>query len=78
MTVYQVLQENITILERLRIPATEEEIWRGVRAAIQNCRACMNAIEQSEAEAARKAAEEAVQAPDEPEEPETPEAEKEG
>ena len=54
MTIYEVQMENIRILEQLRIPATEEEIFRAVRGVIQNCRACVEAIERSEAEKQRK------------------------
>lgn len=73
MTIYEVQQENIRILEQLRIPATEEGIFRAVRGVMQNCRACVEAIERSEAEQSRRNAE-LKQAPDAPEEaPEAPE-----
>ena len=63
MTIYEVQQENIRILEQLRIPP-EEGIFRAVRGVIQNCRACMEAIERTEAEKRREAEREEAEKPE--------------
>lgn len=58
MTVYEVLKQNIQILEGMRIPAGERNLWDAVQAVLANTQACVSAMEQDrerqEAQAAEK------------------------
>lgn len=55
MTVYEVLKQNIQILEGMRIPAGERNLWDAIQAVLANEKACMEAIERTEAEKRREA-----------------------
>lgn len=59
MSVADVLKENLRILNELRIPVSEREIWGAVAGVVQNTKLCIEAMERAEAEAkAKKEAEE--------------------
>ena len=46
VTIREVLQQNIGILENLRIPAREKEIWTAIQAVLYNEKVCVEAMEQ--------------------------------
>lgn len=52
MSVIDVLRENVRILNGMRIPVSEREIWNAVAGVCQNTQACIDAMEQAEAKAA--------------------------
>lgn len=55
MTVYEVLKQNIQILEGMRIPAGEQNLWDAVQAVLANTRACVSAMEQDQAKQEQEA-----------------------
>lgn len=57
MTIYEVQQENIRILEGMRIPAGERNLWDAVQAVLANTRACVSAMEQDRERQKAQAAE---------------------
>lgn len=57
MTISDVMQVNINLLENLRIPTTEPEIFNTVRAVINNCRVCYDAQKKAETEGEQNDAE---------------------
>lgn len=50
LSISDVLKINIGLLENLRIPASEPEIFQTVSAVLRNCRVCCEAQEKAEAE----------------------------
>ena len=51
MSVLDVLKVNMGILNQMRIPIVEKQIWEAVQAVMQNEMACIEAMEK---EAAKK------------------------
>lgn len=49
-SVSDVLKINIQMLENLRVPVKEQEIYQTVSAVLRNCRVCCEAQEKAEAE----------------------------
>lgn len=58
LSVLEVLKMNMNILENMRIPIGERQIWDGIQGVMQNERACIEAMEEQERKT-REAAEEA-------------------
>lgn len=56
LSVMDVLKENVKILNGLRIPVSEREIWVSVSGVIQNTQLCIDAMERAEEEAKAKSA----------------------
>lgn len=54
MTVYEVLKQNIRILEGMRIPVGERAIWDAVQGVLQNELACLDAMRRADAEKAEQ------------------------
>lgn len=69
MTIYEVLKQNIEILENLRIPAKERELWGAMQQVLQNEQMCVAAMEEAERKQAEKKAteESAKESAEEPE-----------
>lgn len=57
LSVLEVLRMNMGIMERVRIPIGERQIWEAMQAVMQNEQACITAMEEQEAAAAAKGAE---------------------
>ncbi len=55
MTVKEALEGNITVLQSLRVPIGEQEIYQTISNTINNLRACVDAIAKCEAEAQEQA-----------------------
>ena len=55
MTVYEVLKQNIQILEGMRIPAGEQNLWDAIQAVLTNEKACVSAMEQDRAKQEQEA-----------------------
>ena len=71
MTIYEVLKQNTRILEGMRIPAGERNLWDAIQAVLDNDRNCIAAIEAADlpkAEAEEDPVPEAVPAEEAPEE----------
>lgn len=54
MTVYEVLKQNIQILEGMRIPAGERNLWDAIQAVLTNEKACISAMEREREEAEKQ------------------------
>lgn len=57
MTIYDVLKQDVQILESLRIPARETELWNAIQSVLQNEQVCIGAMEQAEQRKAMEAEE---------------------
>lgn len=57
MTIFEVLKQNIRILEGMRIPAGERNLWDAIQAVLANTRACVSAMEQDRERQEAQAAE---------------------
>ena len=55
MTIYEVLKRNIRILEGMRIPAGERNLWDAIQAVLTNEKACISAMEQDRAKQEQEA-----------------------
>ena len=54
MSVLDVLRMNVNILNPMRIPLEEKQIWDGIQAVLQNEQACIEAMEKEAAASARR------------------------
>ena len=61
MSVLDVLRMNVNILNPMRIPLEEKQIWDGIQAVLQNEQACIEAMEK---EAAAQKKDETPEAPE--------------
>ena len=64
LSVMDVLKMNLSILEGMRIPVGERQIWEAVQGVMQNERACIQAMEE-QARKAQEVAETETEAQDE-------------
>ena len=48
MTIYDVLKENIKVLESMRISTKELELWNAIQTVLQNEQVCIQAMEEAD------------------------------
>ena len=51
MTIYDILKSDIDKLRGIRVPVEEQALYHQVSEVLEDLRACVNAIEQSDAQA---------------------------
>lgn len=55
MTIYDVLKQDVQVLESLRIPTCETDLWNAIQIVLHNEKICIEAMEKQQKQQENKA-----------------------